>query len=804
MHTDLRQALRTLLKSPGFSALVVVVLAVGIGANTAIFSIVNGVLLRPLPFPHADRLVAVDTTTRNQPDDTSYPDFLDWHAQAKAFERLAVYSTAAVTLTGSGPAISVASGIVTSDLFEMLGVAPVRGRLFTSNDDKRGAARTVIVSDALWSSRFSRDAGIVGRSIVIDAEPFTVVGVMPSSFEFPFDAEDPPQLWMPVYASRFAAQWADQRNASFLKGLGLLRQGVAPQAAQAELVTIEELIVAKTDRSESRGARSVIVRPFHDVLVKNYRLGLIVLLSAVASVLLIACANVANLLLARGSVRRREIALRAALGAGRGRLVRQLLAESLVLAVLGGIGGVMLALWGIDVLVRVSPLQIPRLHSVHMDTAALAFTALASMATGVLSGVVPAFQLSRSRPGDALKDVERGGSSTRGARTRQMLVVAEVATSLVLLTAAGLLVRSLVSLQHVSPGFVTERAVAMQLLLPGARYEDGRSMIGFYRRLSDELRTIPGALATAVSTTLPMSGSDIGVGFSIEGGPQDPKTRTSAAFFAVSPDYFATLGIPLVKGRVFSNRDQEGSPLVLIVNQTIAAKYWPGEDPIGKRVTIGYNKTGPREIVGVVGDVKQGELAESASPQIYAPFVQTPWPFLTAVVRTAAAPESAVGSLRSALARVDPMLGTSEIRTLDQYIARSVATPRFTALLVSAFATMALALAGFGLFSVTAYSVAQRRREIGIRMALGAQTADVRSLVLTQALRMGIVGLAIGIGGALIATRVIESLLFGVTPHDPATFAGVSGVLLTVMLLAAYLPALRAARVDPMVALRTE
>ena len=783
MHTDLRQALRTLLKSPGFSALVVVVLAVGIGANTAIFSIVNGVLLRPLPFPHADRLVAVDTTTRNQPDDTSYPDFLDWHAQAKAFERLAVYSTAAVTLTGSGPAISVASGIVTSDLFEMLGVAPVRGRLFTSNDDKRGAARTVIVSDALWSSRFSRDAGIVGRSIVIDAEPFTVVGVMPSSFEFPFDAEDPPQLWMPVYASRFAAQWADQRNASFLKGLGLLHQGVAPQAAQAELVTIEEQIVAKTDRSESRGARSVIVRPFHDVLVKNYRLGLIVLLSAVASVLLIACANVANLLLARGSVRRREIALRAALG---------------------GIGGVMLALWGIDVLVRVSPLQIPRLHSVHMDTAALAFTALASMATGVLSGVVPAFQLSRSRPGDALKDVERGGSSTRGARTRQMLVVAEVATSLVLLTAAGLLVRSLVSLQHVSPGFVTERAVAMQLLLPGARYEDGRSMIGFYRRLSDELRTIPGALATAVSTTLPMSGSDIGVGFSIEGGPQDPKTRTSAAFFAVSPDYFATLGIPLVKGRVFSNRDQEGSPLVLIVNQTIAAKYWPGEDPIGKRVTIGYNKTGPREIVGVVGDVKQGELAESASPQIYAPFVQTPWPFLTAVVRTAAAPESAVGSLRSALARVDPMLGTSEIRTLDQYIARSVATPRFTALLVSTFATMALALAGFGLFSVMAYSVAQRRREIGIRMALGAQTADVRSLVLTQALRMGIVGLAIGIGGALIATRVIESLLFGVTPHDPATFAGVSGVLLTVMLLAAYLPALRAARVDPMVALRTE
>ena len=801
MVTDLRQALRSLLKSSGFSALVIVVLAVGIGANTAIFSIVNGVLLRPLPFAHADRLVAVDTTTRSRPDDTSYPDFLDWHAQAKTFDRLAVYSTAAATLTGSGPAISVASGIVTSDLFEMLGVAPIRGRVFTADDDKRGASRTVIISDALWSSRFSRDAGIVGRSIVIDGEPFGVVGVMPSSFEFPFDAEDPPQLWMPVHASGFAAQWAEQRNASFLKGLGLLGQGIGPQAAQSELASIESDILAKSGRS---GARSVIVRPFHDVLVKNYRLGLIVLLSAVASVLLIACANIANLLLARGSVRRREIAVRAALGAGRGRLVRQLLTESVLLALLGGIGGVLLAIWSIDVLVRISPLQIPRLHSVHMDTAALAFTALASMATGVLSGVVPAFQLSKSHPGDALRDVERGGSTTHGARTRHMLVIAEVAASLVLLTAAGLLVRSLVSLQYVSPGFVTQRAVAMQLLLPGSQYENGRSMIAFYHRLSNELRTIPGASATAISTTLPMSGSDIGLGFVIEGRPQDPKTHTSAAFFAVSPDYFATLGIPLVKGRAFSNRDQEGSPLVLIVNQTMAAKYWPGEDPVGKRVTIGYNSTGPREIIGVVGDVKQGELAESGAPQLYAPFVQTPWPFLTAVVRTSAAPESAVGSLRSTLARVDPMLATGEIKTLDQYIARSIATPRFTTVLVSAFATMALALAGFGLFSVMTYSVAQRRREIGIRMALGARTADVRSLVLTQALRMGIVGLGIGIGGALIATRVIESLLFGVTPHDPVTFVGVSGVLLTVMLLAAYLPVLRATRVDPMVALRTE
>jgi len=799
MVTDLRQALRALRHAPGFSLLVILVLAVGIGANTAIFSIVDGVLLKPLPFAHADRLVAVDTTVKNEPDDTSYLDFVDWRDHTRTLERLAAYTGAAATLTGpEGPALSVPCAVVTPDLLPMLGTKPALGRVFLAEDDKKGAARTAILSDTLWASRFNRDPRIIGRSVTIDADPFEIVGVMPPGFEFPFDAEDPPQLWMPVFASRLATSFAEQRGASFLKTIGLLKPGLRPEAAQAELAPFEAEIAAKAERT---GQRSVLVRPFQDVLVKDYRLGLLVLLSAVGAVLLIACANVANLLLARGSVRRRELAVRAALGASRGRLVRQLVAESALLAAAGGAGGAVVALWTIDALVRFSPLQIPRLHAVHVDGAALAFTALASIATGVLSGIVPAFQLSQSND-DALREGDRGGTS-RGNRTRHSLVVAEMALSIVLLASAGLLARSLAGLQAVRPGFATDRAVAMQLLLPPSRYPKGPEQRVFAAKLHDELRTLPGVRAVAIATTLPMSGSDIGLGFTVQGRTTDPSARTAASFFAVSPDYFSTLRIPIVAGRAFTERDDEHAPDVIAVNRALASKYFPNESALGKRVTIGYNDTGPREIVAVVGDVKQHDLSDAAVPQIYAPFAQTPWPFVTAIVRTSGAPESAMASLRAGLARVDPLQSAADMKTLDSYVARSIATPRFTTVLVGAFATLALLLAAFGLFSVTAYSVAQRRREIGIRLALGAQPQDIRSLVLGQAVRIAVVGLAIGLAGALAATRIIDSLLFGVTPHDPATFAGVSVALVAVMLAAAYLPARRAMRVDPVVSLRT-
>jgi putative ABC transport system permease protein len=448
--------------------------------------------------------------------------------------------------------------------------------------------------------------------------------------------------------------------------------------------------------------------------------------------------------------------------------------------------------------------QIPRLNTVQIDRSVLIFTVLASLLTGALCGLLPALQLSRSNPGDTLKDGDRGGSGGRGARTRQVLVVAEVALSLMLLASAGLLIRTLGVLQRVSPGFRPERAITMQLLLPQTRYGNATAMIAFYRRLHDELGAIPSVTASAVATTLPMTGSDITMGFVPDGQAPDPNVRMSAAFFGVSPEYFTTLGITIVRGRGFTERDDERAPSVVVINETMAAKYWPGEDPIGKRVKLSYNNTGPREIVGIAGDVKQTSLTDKVPAQMYTPFVQAPWPFITTVARTTAAPEAAAGSMRQALAHLDPEQAAGEIRTFDQFLARSIATPRFTAILLGAFATLALLLAGFGLYGVMAYSVAQRRREIGIRMALGAQSADVRSLVVTQAVRLGAAGLVIGIAGALAVTRVLDSLLFGVTATDPLTFTAVSAALVTVLVLAAYLPARRATRVDPIVALRAD
>lgn len=801
MSAELRQAIRTLRKTPGFSLLVVAVLAAGIGANTAIFSIVDHVLLKPLPFADADRLVSLSTLVKNHPDDISYPEFLDWRKQATGFDALAVYATTGTTLTGAGEATVLSSAVVSPGLLGMLGVAPQRGRLFASEDDAPGATRTAVIADTLWTTRFARDPGIVGRTITLDGDPFVVIGVMPPGFEFPFDAEDPPHVWIPVRASRMTAEWAEQRNAKFLHGIGRLKKTGTVAAAQAELSAIVDRLAIQYPSSQRQG---VLVRGLRDVLVRDYRIGLIVLLSAVAAVLLIACANVTNLLLARGSARRREMAVRTALGASRRHLVRQLLVESLLLAAAGGVAGALLAFWGVDLLVRFSPLQIPRLHNARIDGTALAFTAGASILTGILSGLVPAFQVSGTNPVDSLKDGDRAGSGAAGSRTRRALVVAEMAISLVLLAAAGLLGRSLVTLQRVSPGFATDRALSMQIQLPGARYADMDSWRAFYRRVREDARSIPGASASAIATTLPLSGSDIGIGFTIDGRPAEPGDRESAEFFAVSPEYFSTLGIPLVRGRGFTERDLDGAPNVIVISEAMAAKYWPGEEAIGKRITIGYNHRGSAEVVGIVGNVKRSTLADAAAPQMYTPFEQTPWPFLALVVRTAAAPETAAGSLRAMLARIDPLQAAAELKTLDQYVARSVAQPRFTAFLVGAFAAAALLLAAFGLFSVTAYAVAQRRREIGIRMALGAGASDVRAMVVSQAVRTGAVGIAVGLAGALAVTRLLGSLLFGVRPDDPVTFASVCLLLLAVMLLAAYVPARRATRVDPITALRTE
>jgi putative ABC transport system permease protein len=543
--------------------------------------------------------------------------------------------------------------------------------------------------------------------------------------------------------------------------------------------------------------------PLQEQIVHQYRTALTVLLAAVGAVLLIACANVANLLLARGVTRRREIAIRAALGAGRGRIVRQLLTESLILAIVAGAAGVLLSLWGVAALVAASPIQIPRLHDVHIDRAVLLFAALLSTATGIVFGLVPAFQVSRSDASETLKDTARG-TGAQGARTRQVLVVAEVAVSLLLLAGAGLLARTLLNLQRVDLGFVADRALAMEISLPDTRYPTAAARVAFFRRAIESLRAISGTASVAAASTLPLMGNDMDLGFRIEGRPRRAEDHINAAFHAVSPDYFRTMGMRVVRGRGFTDRDDERAPQVLIIGETMARTYWPNDDPLGKRVTVGTDSWGVREIVGIVGDVKESQLSERARPEMYTPFPQTPWPFFTAVVRTEADAASLAPQIRAVVARLDPEQPPGDIATMTHYVGRAIATPQFTATLVSAFAALATVLAGLGLYGLLAYGVAQRRREIGIRMALGAQPRDVRSMVVSQALRLGAAGLGVGLAGALALTRVLESLLFGVSAADPLTFAAVCALLMAVVASAAYLPARRATHVDPIVALRAD
>ncbi|HEY2906906.1 MAG TPA: ABC transporter permease [Vicinamibacterales bacterium] len=804
MLSDLRQALRVLTKSPGFTALVVAVLAVGIGATTAIFSIVDGVLLKPLPFSEPSRILSIETLVRGEPDETSYPDLMDWRAAAKTLDRIGASTSMPATLTGRGEATVLEAAEVAGDFFETLDVPPAAGRTLTPNDDRAGAPNVALISAALWSSRFASDPAIVGTAVTLEGQPFTIVGVMPPAFNFPF-SQDKVQIWLPMHSIPLAAKFAEQRGASMLHVIGRLGAGATLEQARAEMTTIVgRLAKAYPDTNGIRGG--VRLRPLQEHLVQQYRLALLVLLAAVGAVLLIACANVANLLLARGIARHKEMAIRAALGAGRGRLVRQLLTESVLLSLVGGALGLLLALWGAAALVAASPLAIPRLNDVHVDRTVLLFAIIASTLTGMLFGLAPALHAARTNAGDTLKDAGRGTSGGRSARTRQLLVVVEVAMSLVLLVSAALLGRTLIALQHVDPGFVAEHAIGMQLSLQLKRYPKSPDHIAFYHRLADAARAIPGVASSAVSTTLPLTGSDVGIGFSIEGRPEtaDKTTRKSAAFFGISPDYFSAMGIRLLRGRGFTERDDEHAPAVIVIGESFAKRYWPNESPIGHRITIGYNDTGPREVVGVVADVKQGDLAEHAPLEMYTPFPQAPWPFLAVVVRAQGDPSTMAASLHRMLTAIDPEQPAAEVKTLNDYLARATATPRFTATLFGGFAAMALVLAAFGLFSVMAYSVAQRGREIGIRLALGAQPSAVRSLVLSQALWLGVTGLGIGVIGALAATRVLGALLFGVSASDPATFGAVSAALLLVMLAAAYLPARRATRVDPMIALRAD
>ena len=800
MITDLRQAFRLLLTAPGFTSLVVAVLAIGIGATTVIFSIVDGVLLRPLPFGDADRLIAIQSVTRGDDDGTaSVPDVVDLKA-ARTVQDVVGYTGGSVILTGRGEAATLLTTFVTGDLMATLGAPLLRGRSFADADVRPGAAPTAVIAEHLWRERFGADAAVVGGTATIEGQACTIIGVAPETFDFPIQSKRV-DVWLPIATTQIGAQLASQRGAHFVHTIARLAPGASAEQAAAELGAIGERLAREFPKSNA--ARLVRVVPLQERIVRQHRLALTVLLGAVGAVLLIACANVANLLLTRGVGRRRELAIRAALGAGRGRIVRQLLVESVVLSAIAGAVGVLLSLWGLAAVVAASPVDIPRLHDVRIDRGVLAFAALLSAATGIAFGMIPAFQASRLDAGETLKGTTIA-ADPRGVRTRQILVASEVAISLLLLAGAGLLGRTLLNLQRVDVGFAAERTLAMEISLPDTRYPNDPARIAFYRRTIDALRSIPGVRSAAAGSTLPLTGNDMGIGFRVEGRPVRDEDHTNAAYHAVSPDYFSTMGIRLVRGRAFTARDDEQAPPVLVVSETLARTYFPGEDAIGKRVTIGYHNSGPREVIGVVADVKESELSEKAQPEMYAPFPQTPWPFFSVVVRTERDPAARAAALRAAIVRLDPEQPPGDVQTLTHYVRLATAQPRFTATLASAFAAIATLLAGLGIYGVLAYGVAQRRREIGIRLALGAQPGDVRRLVMTQAAALGAAGLGAGLAGALLLTRALSSLLFGVTASDPTTFGAVSLLLMAVVVAAAYLPARRATRVDPMIALRAD
>ena len=796
MLNDIRYAVRMLAKTPGFTAVAVATLALGIGANSAIFSVVNTVLFHALPYPHAERLVRVQERTQSFGFmDISYPNFLDWAAQNKVFESQALVREGSFTLMGAGEPERLKGVKVSSGLFATLGVNPAQGRGFLPQDDQKGAGPTVILSDELWKRRFSGDAAAVGRTIRLDGIGYTIVGVMPAGFKLPILPSD---LMVPVGLD------ADMnRGNHYLVAIARLKRGVALEQARSNLNAIAHALEQQyPDTNSTWGLQA---DGLQELLAKELRPAMLVLLGAVGLVLLIACANIANLLLARATARRREFAIRSALGAGRWRLARQSLTESLVLALMGGGLGLLVASWGIDLLVSLKPDDIPLAQAIRIDASVLAFTLAVSILTGLLFGLTPALETWRVQLSETLK---AGGRTSAGTLSRhglrRALVVSEIALSLVLAIGAGLLIKSFIKVAHVDPGFRPESVVTMQLSLPEATYSDDVKTVNFYNRLLDNCSRIPGAGAVGAVQNLPMGNENSQTAFSVEDGAQ-PARRVDWPFTEysmVAGNYFQAMGIPLRRGRFFSDTDKQGSPPVMIIDETLAAKYWPRKDPIGRRISVMGDK--PLEVVGVVGHVKHYGLDQKARVETYYPFRQAPMHDMYLVLRTASDPAGMTAAVSNEVHAMDKDLAVDKVRTMRNVVAASMATRRFSMVLLGVFAGLALALAAIGIYGVMAYSVAQRSHEIGIRMALGAQREDVMKLVVSDSLLLCLTALLVGIPSALAATHLLSSLLYDTKTNDPVAFAAVSLLLTGVALAATYFPARRAMKVDPMVALRYE
>jgi putative ABC transport system permease protein len=807
---DIRFGLRMLLKSPSISIIATVALALGIGANTAIFSVVNAVLLRPLPFPNPDSLVSVfeaDTQRGLVRGSHSYPNFMDLRAQNTVFERVASYHGSDYILTGRGEPARLQGEVVTADLFPLLGVAPLLGRTFLPDEDKPGNGRFVILSEQLFRKHFNSDPSILNQAITLEGRPFTVVGVMPASFEFPIQ-NDPVELWTTIAGDASGKEPVTvERGAHFISVIGRLKPGVTKEQAQAELTTIAARLekqypdenTHKTLRFESALA----------ALVGDIRPALLILLAAVACVLLIACANVANLLLARATSRHKEMAIRAALGASRRRVIRQLLTESVLLSLVGGAVGLLLAVWWSDLLVALGKDDIPRAVHVGIDWRVLGFTLGISLVTGLIFGLAPAYHSSKTELVDSLKDGGRGTSEgARRSSIRNLLVVSELAVAVVLLVVAGLLIQSLWRLRNVNSGLQPQNVLTFNVSLPEIKYNFERQS-QFFIDLKSRLEATPGVQSASTIYPLPLNGDRFVISFEIEGRPASPKDQPIAEFFTTGVGYFRAMGIPIVKGRDFDDRDKHGSTPVIIVSETFARQIFPNEDPIGKRIHPGISSiegenSVMREIVGVVGDVRNQNLNTASKPAYYVPQTQIPFSQMVAVVKTSAEPHGMISAVTKDVAAMDGDIPLFGVKTMEEYLSASVAAPRFNTTLLSIFAGVALVLTIVGLYGVMSYSVVQRTNEIGIRLALGAQTRDVLLMIVKQGSKLIVVGLLIGLAGAFAATRVIASLLFGVTTKDPFTFIAAAALLAIVALLACYVPAWRATKVDPLEALRYE
>jgi putative ABC transport system permease protein len=806
LFQDLRYGRRMLVKYRAVTAIAVITLALGIGANTAIFTVVNAVLLRPLPYRDSDRLVMLSTNEEKDGvlGNTGYTTFVDWRERSRSFERMVVIRSWGGVLTGQGEPEIIRGLRVSADYFKMLGVSPALGRDFRVEEDRPDTRFVVVISNALWQRRFSSDPQVVGKHLILNDQPFTVAGVMPQGFTdfLAANFHGGAEVWAPVgydMTQPFAC-----RDCQHLKAIARLKPDVTLAQASVEMNGIMNVMAREHPKIYATPA--IGVAGLQDQFTVAIRPALYLLLVAVGLVLLIACANVANLLLARASARAGEMAIRAALGAGQWRIVRQLLVESALLSLMGGAAGLLLALWGTDLLTSLSPAKMLQLQPVTTDARALGFTLFVSLLTGLLFGCAPALQAARQDAQLALKESAKSSPGKRQRRLRESLVVAEMVFALALLVGAGLLIRSFMRVLDTKPGFESRNLLTMMIPASSAKkYSDTAQVRAFYGEAIKRVEALPGVEAAGVVSNLPFGGNMDMYGFHVEEKPMaNPAEAPSAERYGASPEYLRAMGILMLRGRGFTEQDNANAPLVALINRTAAQRIWPNEDPLGKRIRLGGIDNPLRSIVGVVGDVNHYDLETAPGLQAYVPHTQWTDSYMLLVVRTTTDPATLTGPIRQTIHALDPDVPLHNVATMRQLVSASVAQRRFTLLLIAVFAAVALLMAAIGLYGVMAYSVAQRTREIGIRVALGAQGADVVRLVVGRGLRLVTLGVALGLAGAFALTRLMKSLLYDIGATDPLTFASVAALVALIALLACYIPARRATKVDPMVALRCE